>query len=258
LAYGQALMALNEPARAEQAFMAALQHAPQWADAWFLCGAARRRQGAIEGAKAALREALRLAPGHAAAKADLAALERGGADAAERPSAAPDARGDLGEQRAPGDKAVFSAWRPTSPAASLGLATEYLSTKPAFAKLPFGDWSQVLFHQVARGHYFFVVDHDRRICGFLGWALTDERLAELWVEGRTGLKNDECLAGDCVIVNAWSANTIEVNGFIREAMRKLFADRRAIYFKRHYPDGRERPMRLIIPARFSRGAKEKF
>jgi hemolysin-activating ACP:hemolysin acyltransferase len=175
-------------------------------------------------------------------------VNSGGADAPEKRSAAPATRGDLGEsQAAAGDEAILTAWRPTSPAASVGLATEYLSRKPAFAKLPFGDWSQVLFHQVVRGHYFFVVDQDRRVCGFLGWALTNQRLAEQWLEGRSGLKNDECLEGDCVIVNAWSADTTAVNRFILYAMRKLFADRRTIYFKRHYPDGRERPMRLTVP-----------
>lgn len=175
-------------------------------------------------------------------------IDPGGADTPEDRSAATATRGDLGEwQTAAGDKAILTAWRPTSPAASVGLATEYLSTKPAFAKLPFGDWAQVLFHQVVRGHYLFVVNQDRRVCGFLGWALTSQHLAELWVEGRSGLKNDECLAGDCVIVNAWSADTTVVNRFLLGAMRKLFADRRAIYFKRHYPDGRERPMRLTVP-----------
>jgi len=175
-------------------------------------------------------------------------IDPGGADTPEDRSAATATRDDLGEwQTAAGDKAILTAWRPTSPAASVGLATEYLSTKPAFAKLPFGDWAQVLFHQVVRGHYLFVVNEDRRVCGFLGWALTNQRLAELWVEGRSGLKNDECLAGDCVIVNAWSADTTAVNHFLLGAMRKLFADRRAIYFKRHYPDGRERPMRLTVP-----------
>jgi hemolysin-activating ACP:hemolysin acyltransferase len=128
------------------------------------------------------------------------------------------------------------------------LAVEYLSRKPAFADLRFGDWSQSLFFQVARGHYIFVIDRDRRIRGFLGWALTDQLRAELWLGGHAGLNNDECLEGDCVIVNAWSADTAAVNTFIRKAMHNLFATRRAIYFKRHYPDGRARPMRLMIPA----------
>ena len=88
-AHGQALMALNEPARAEQAFAAALRRAPQWADVWVLCGAARYRQGAIEGAKAAMREALRHAPDHAAAKDNLAALLRIGVDELAAVSATP-------------------------------------------------------------------------------------------------------------------------------------------------------------------------
>jgi tetratricopeptide (TPR) repeat protein len=46
-AYGEAWAALNEPARAEQAFAAALQIAPRWADAWVNYGLARYRQGAV-------------------------------------------------------------------------------------------------------------------------------------------------------------------------------------------------------------------
>jgi tetratricopeptide (TPR) repeat protein len=248
-AHGQALMALNQPARAEQACALALQFAPEWPDAWVLCGLARRRQGAIEAAKLAMGEALRLAPGHAAARANLAALLRFGSGATESRTAGLEIRPDFAhDRRAAGDEIALTAWRPSSPAASVGLAVEYLSKKPAFAKLPFGEWSQTLFYQVARGHYFFVVDQNRRIRGFVGWALTDERRAELWLEGRSGLSNSECLEGDSVIVNAWSADAADVNAFIREAMRKLFARRRALYFKRHYPDGRERPVRLAIRA----------
>lgn len=146
---------------------------------------------------------------------------------------------------ASGDNAVLSAWRPHSPAASLGLAVEYLSRKPAFAKLQFGEWSQVLFYQVARGHFIFVVDRDQRIRGFLGWALTSQPLAELWLEGKAGLRNEDCREGDCVIANAWVADTIGAHRFLVEAMRKLFPSKRALYFKRHYPDGRTRPMRLV-------------
>ena len=158
-AYGQALMALNEPERAEQAFAIALRHAPQWADVWVLCGVARHRQGAIEGAKAAMREALRHAPDHAVAKDNLAALLRIGGEEQAASSAAPEARAPPAvEPPEAKDDLKLSAWRPKSPSASLGLAVEYLSKKPAFAKLQFGEWSQVLYYQVVRGHFFFVVD----------------------------------------------------------------------------------------------------
>ena len=148
---------------------------PRWADAWVNCGLSRYRQGAIEGAKVAMREALRYAPDHGAAKDNLAALLRMD-DGQPAMSAAPEARAppavDRGERCAsrrldsgqrPGaeDDAVLSTWRPKDPAAALGLAVEFLSRKPAFAKLQFGEWSQVLFYQVARGHFFFVVDQDR-------------------------------------------------------------------------------------------------
>jgi tetratricopeptide (TPR) repeat protein len=84
-AYGEAWMALGEPAQAEQAFAAAIRIAPAWADAWVNLGLCRYRQGAIEHAKTAMRNALRHAPNNPAAAANLGALMRisGEAEAAE-------------------------------------------------------------------------------------------------------------------------------------------------------------------------------
>jgi Flp pilus assembly protein TadD/hemolysin-activating ACP:hemolysin acyltransferase len=243
--HGQALLALNQPQRAEQEFAAALERAPAWADAWVNCGVARYHQGAVEGAKAAMRQALHHAPGHAAANANLAALLRLGGETQANVSAAAEARTDPGDKRqAASDNVILSAWKANSRAASLGLAVEFLIKKPVFAKLKFGEWSQVLIGQINRGHYFFVVDQHRRIHGFLGWALTHQHLAEQWVEGRSALRNEECREGDCVILNAWAADTHRGNRFILDTVRTLFAGKRAVYFKRYYPDGRMRPMRL--------------
>ena len=75
-ARGQACLALGEPARAEQAFAAALRIAPAWADAWINFGLCRYRQGAIEDAKTAMRNALRHAPNNRAATANLGAFMR--------------------------------------------------------------------------------------------------------------------------------------------------------------------------------------
>jgi Tfp pilus assembly protein PilF len=75
-AYGQAWLALNEPGRAEQAFAAAIQRAPGWADAWINYGIAHYRQGRIEDAKTAMRQALLRTPGHPAATANLGAFMR--------------------------------------------------------------------------------------------------------------------------------------------------------------------------------------
>jgi Flp pilus assembly protein TadD len=91
--YGQASLALNQPARAQQPFGTAIRLTSGWADAWVNYGIARYRQGDIEDAKTAMREALARAPGHAAAGANLGAFMRisGQSDAGEallRPSRA--------------------------------------------------------------------------------------------------------------------------------------------------------------------------
>jgi tetratricopeptide (TPR) repeat protein len=75
-AYGEAWLALDQPARAEQAFAAAIQLAPAWPEAWINYGLARYRQSAIEDAKTAMREALRRAPDHPIATANLGAFLR--------------------------------------------------------------------------------------------------------------------------------------------------------------------------------------
>ena len=61
-------------------------------------------------------------------------------------------------------------FRPDSPIVALGLAVNYLMTKPAFARLSFGDWSRILVGQINRKHYYFVMD-DKKMQGFVGWAL---------------------------------------------------------------------------------------
>jgi Tfp pilus assembly protein PilF len=74
--YGQAWLAGNNPARAEEAFATALQLAPKWVDAWIDYGLAKYRQGRIEDAKTAMRQALLDEPGHPAASSNLAAFMR--------------------------------------------------------------------------------------------------------------------------------------------------------------------------------------
>jgi hemolysin-activating ACP:hemolysin acyltransferase len=140
--------------------------------------------------------------------------------------------------------AALSAWKPREPVVALGLAVAYLRTKPTFARLAFGTWSQVLVGQIKSGNFFFVMDQHRRIHGFLGWALTDEALAEEWLNGRSTLREEDCRFGDSVIISAWAAESLHANRVILETARGLFAKKRAFYFVREYPDGRRRPMRL--------------
>src|SRR5262245_53259443 len=69
--YGHAWSALGNYPNAERAFAAALELAPRWAEAWVNYGVARYRQGHIEDAKMAMRQALLSVPGHAVAAANL-------------------------------------------------------------------------------------------------------------------------------------------------------------------------------------------
>jgi Tfp pilus assembly protein PilF/hemolysin-activating ACP:hemolysin acyltransferase len=74
--YGECWLALSEPAQAERAFARALNLNPAWVDAWINFGVARYRQGRIEEAKAATRQALAHAPSHPVATANLGAFMR--------------------------------------------------------------------------------------------------------------------------------------------------------------------------------------
>jgi len=130
-------------------------------------------------------------------------------------------------------------------AMALGLAVEYLMKKPAFARLPFGHWSRVLTGQIRRGHYLFVF-RGKRTVGFGGWAIMTEAEAEAWVGGGPDATEVSGTSGDCVVINAWSADEPEVNDVLfAEAIRRA-KDFRLMYAKREYADGRSRPLRLNI------------
>ena len=140
----------------------------------------------------------------------------------------------------------LKVFRPQSPYVALGLAVTQLMTKPAFAKLRFGDWSRILVGQINRKHYYFAVDNNNQIQGFMGWAVTSEEKAEAWLEGRGELSFEDSLEGDCVIFNAWAASTRKVNRFLLDEARKIIAGKDTVYFKRFYKDGSVRPARLRV------------
>lgn len=137
-------------------------------------------------------------------------------------------------------------FRAKDPCIALGLAVSHLMTKPAFAKLPFGDWSRILTGQINRKHYYFAVDSKNQIQGFIGWALTSKEKAEAWVEGRGAVTFADSRDGDCLIFNAWAANTPEVNRFLVSQAREIIQGKDTVYFKRHYKDGSTRPVRLRV------------
>ncbi|MBX9774265.1 MAG: toxin-activating lysine-acyltransferase [Xanthobacteraceae bacterium] len=149
-------------------------------------------------------------------------------------------------------------FRPEYPAAALGLAVSHLMTKPAFARLAFGDWSRILVGQINRKHYCFVVDGSGQVQGFMGWALANEEHAKAWADGRRPLTFEDSRSGDHVVVNAFSANSTRVTRFLIDEARRVFKDKSALYFKRHYKDGTTRivrvPVNEFIAGHIERGA----
>lgn len=136
-------------------------------------------------------------------------------------------------------------YRPDKPALALGLAVNHLMTKPAFAKLRFGEWSKILVGQINRGHYAFVLDGDGQVRGFVGWALATREKAEAWAEGHS-LGYADSLEGECLLFNVWSASSTRVHRFMVDEARKLIRDKETLYFRRHYPDGSVRIVRLSV------------
>jgi hemolysin-activating ACP:hemolysin acyltransferase len=143
-------------------------------------------------------------------------------------------------------KQALRIFKPASPTASLGLAVSHLMVKPAFANLKFGDWSRILVGQINRGHYCFALDGENQVQGFMGWAFADRDKAEAWVEGRRPLSFEDSKNGDCMVINAWSANSTRVTRFLLAEARRIGATKSAVYFKRHYKDGTTRPARVAV------------
>ena len=141
---------------------------------------------------------------------------------------------------------TYRLFRPNHPVVALGLAVNYLMTKPAFANLRFGEWTRILIGQINRMHYYFAVDVNNKVKGFIGLALATKENAEAWVEGRYALSFEDSKEGDCLIFNAWSADSTKVHRFLVDEARKIISDKQTIYFKRYYNDGSTRPVRLGV------------
>lgn len=132
------------------------------------------------------------------------------------------------------------------PNAAVGLAVRFMLGQPAYASLPFGEWAAVLCNQVGRGHYAFVTNAADEVVGYAGWALTPEDKAEAWAERGAELTDAECRAGDCLLMNAWIAKDAATHRFLVDAVRAGAQDKKTIYFRRTYPDGRQKVVRLPV------------
>lgn len=142
------------------------------------------------------------------------------------------------------------AFREQNPYAGLGRAVSYLMTKPSFANLKFGFWSRTLVGQINRKHYFLVAE-GARVVGFAGWALVSQDVAEAWVTRNIDLTGGAGAEGDCMVINAWAADTGEINRFVLRELRKAAVGLRAAYAKRFYENGEIRPLRIPITSALS-------
>lgn len=161
-----------------------------------------------------------------------------------------------------GDDAPFSfsprfrLERARNPLVALGLAVHHLMGKPAYARIGFATWAKVLAGQINRRHYWFVLDLDDRVVGMLGWAYADSNSAERWVRGEP--VQFDGLSGDCVVFNVWSAQTDDVTPLVLDAARRIVKGRETFYYRRVYPDGRIRPVRMPVGRFIGRHLEQAF
>lgn len=146
------------------------------------------------------------------------------------------------------DEPALRWGRERDPRVGFAESAAHLMTKPAFARAPFGHIARILAGQVSRGHYALVKRGSRTV-GFVGWALTDEAHAEAWLAGTRGISDAEARSGDCALINCWQADDPAVSRLILTRLGSAFAGCRIVYAKRHYPDGRVRPLRLAVSRR---------
>jgi hypothetical protein len=134
------------------------------------------------------------------------------------------------------------------PLTAFGRAVGHLMTRPAFAGAPFGHIARGLAGVVNRGHYAFAC-RGEAIVGFVGWAFATEPVAEAWLAGERGFASAEAREGDCCLLNFWQADNPAVTRFLIAFLTATFPDKRRVYARRHYPNGRIRPLRLDLVAR---------
>jgi hemolysin-activating ACP:hemolysin acyltransferase len=135
-----------------------------------------------------------------------------------------------------------------APATAFSRAVAHLMVRPAFARAPFGHIARCLAGQVNRGHYAFACRGEAMV-GFAGWARAAEPVAEAWLAGDRAFGDADAATGDCLVLNFWQADAPEVSRFLVNGLPEVVPGVRRVYAKRHYADGRQRPLRLAVGAR---------
>lgn len=155
--------------------------------------------------------------------------------------------GSIGDVAGSSDrtKGKLEIVRPKSSIVALGMSVGFLMNDPVFARLPFGNWSGVLAGQINRGHFLFAVE-GTRVVGFVGWALASEANAEAWLAGTRALTYEQSLDGEMILLNVWKALTPQAHRLLLDKVRAAVSTKKLIYYKRFYPDGRVRRVRLGV------------
>lgn len=107
------------------------------------------------------------------------------------------------------------------PELALGRAVNILRGVEPFRSYDFGKLSNVLMGQVTRGHYLFTLD-EKKLVGYMGWALCQEEIAKAWIERRYIPTFKECNEGDCWVGITIFAATTQVLRFQARACREIY------------------------------------
>ena len=136
----------------------------------------------------------------------------------------------------------FKALKNSNAQFAAGLAMSLMMGHPAFANRSFGSIARMIAGHVNRGHYLFVFRDDQPR-GFVGWAFTDSRAAQAWLDG-DGSDIGDGKEGDSVLFNIWVTDGPDMNSFLVRTMREEFREKRMLVARRIYADGRMRPIKI--------------
>jgi hypothetical protein len=119
---------------------------------------------------------------------------------------------------------TLKVWKPEDSRLSLGIVVDVLRRERVFAKLNFGEWTNVLSTTIESGTNIFIVDDNFIIYGILGW----------------------CAYNDAAFINYWCAKSSNANKFLIKTARSLFISYKSLYFNRFYTNKPPRPVRLSV------------
>lgn len=137
-----------------------------------------------------------------------------------------------------------------NPYAAAGRGAAMLLPFRNFSLLPFGQINALIIGAVNRKHYHFLLK-DGQPVGFFAWAYASEAAAEKWLQKNDTSDIGDGTSGDCVVFNIWRIDKScqhdpQLRAFLLQNLRRTFVDKRIVFARRVYSNGRTRPMRMVI------------